>query len=129
LEWRFESAEQIYPSTMHRDLMALLHREGTPDSDFSSAELIYGELISNAIRHAPGGVQVRLDWDGEFPRLSVLDEARYPPPTISLPADPLAESGRGLYIVKRLAKHFALIDAGKAGSEASAILPVKRRVA
>jgi anti-sigma regulatory factor (Ser/Thr protein kinase) len=129
LEWRFESADQIYPSMMHTELMALLRREGAADSDFDSAELIYGELISNLIRHARGRVTVRLDWSGESPALSVCDEARYVAPAIGLPSDPFAESGRGLYIVKTLARDFAMIDGEQTGSSANAILPVKRKSA
>ena len=114
---------------MRRELMTLLHEQGSADSDFDSAELIYGELIGNLIRHARGKVTVGLDWSDEFPMLSVADEQRYVAPIISLPSDPLAESGRGLYIVKSLAKDFALIDGGSSGSAARAILPVKRRPA
>ncbi len=127
VEWRFESAEQIYPSSLRGDIMALLHDRGAPDSDFGSAELIYGELISNVIRHARGKVSVRLDWNDDFPRLCVCDEQHFVAPTVRLPADPFAESGRGLFIVKALAREFTLGDAATAGSEACAILPVKRR--
>ena len=90
LEWRFESAAEIYSSTMHTELMALLRREGAADSDFDAAELIYGELVSNLIRHARGKVTVRLDWSGESPTLSVCDEGHYIAPAISLPSDPFA---------------------------------------
>jgi anti-sigma regulatory factor (Ser/Thr protein kinase) len=129
LEWQFETANEIYPSSLHAEIMALLRREGAADSDFDSAELIYGELISNLIRHARGRVTVRVDWSAEFPTLSVSDEQRYAAPAISLPSDPMAESGRGLFIVKTLAKEFTLRDDGSSGSAACAILPVKRRPA
>ena len=126
MEWRFESAQQIYPSTMREEFMATLHRYGTPDSDFASAELIYGELISNVIRHARGKIRVRLEWSAEFPTLWVHDEERYFAKGFELPSDPLAESGRGLYIVKALAKDFRLTRDGGDGSIAQAILPVRR---
>jgi anti-sigma regulatory factor (Ser/Thr protein kinase) len=127
VEWRFESAGEIYPSSMRSEILALLREHGSPEGDFDSAELIYGELIGNAIRHARGKVVVRLDWTDEFPTLSVCDEERYDPPPICLPGDPWAESGRGLYIVKALAKGFEVKAAESSGSSACAILPVRRR--
>ncbi len=114
---------------MHAEIMGRLHAEGTADSDFDAAELIYGELIGNLIRHAQGCVTIRLDWSDEFPTLSVNDEQRYTAPAISLPRDPLAESGRGLFIIKTLARDFKLVDADGSGSAACAILPVRRRPA
>ncbi len=129
MEWCFESANEIYPSTMRQEVMATLHEQGMPDSDFGSAELIFGELISNVIRHALGSVRVRLDWDGEFPQLSVRDGGLPFNPTFELPKDPLAESGRGLYIVKTLAKEFRLSPDKPEGSVACATLPVRRKPA
>ena len=126
LEWRFKSAEEIYPSAMQTQLMALLRAEGSPDSDFDSAELICVELIGNLIRHARGPVTIRLDWSEEFAKLAVIDEQRFVAPAIGLPADPLAESGRGLFIIKSLAKDLSLLDAGHGGSTTCATLPVKR---
>jgi anti-sigma regulatory factor (Ser/Thr protein kinase) len=127
LEWRFKSAQEIYPRAIQGQLMALLRSEGAPDSDFDSAELICVELIGNLIRHARGGVTISLDWSGEFPKLSVIDdEKRFVPPVIGLPADPLAESGRGLFIIKSLAKDLSLPDTLNAGSATCATLPVRR---
>jgi anti-sigma regulatory factor (Ser/Thr protein kinase) len=127
LEWRFKSAREIYASAMQAKLMELLRRDGSPESDFDAAELICVELIGNLIRHAQGPVTIRLDWSGEFPQLSVSDDAkRYAAPAISLPADPLAESGRGLYIIRALAKDLSLSDGGGTGGTTCATLPVRR---
>lgn len=126
MEWRFDSAEHIYPSSMRQELLAMLHHHGTPDSDFGSAELIFGELISNVIRHARGKVRVTLEWDGEFPTLCVHDEGLPVKEIFELPQDPLAESGRGLYIVKALARDFRLTSVKPNGAMACATLPVRR---
>lgn len=126
MEWRFDRGEEIYASSLRQEVMSALRRGAHADSDFAAAELIYGELIGNAIRHARGKVRVRLDWDGEFPSLWVHDEGeRYASP-IALPADPLAESGRGLYIVKALARDFRVERDESSGSAACAILPIRR---
>jgi anti-sigma regulatory factor (Ser/Thr protein kinase) len=127
LEWRFKSARDIYASAIQAQLMELLRRKGSPDSDFDAAELICVELIGNLIRHAQGPVTIRLDWSGDFAKLSVVDDAKcYVPPPISLPADPLAESGRGLYIIKALARDLSMSGAGDAGGTTCATLPVRR---
>lgn len=127
MEWTFESAADVYASSLRRELMATLHAKGAPESDFAAAELIYGELISNVIRHAHGRVCVRLDWSAEFPTLTVRDEERRFERPICLPTDPLAESGRGLFIVKALARDFSVTADEGPGSVASAILPIRRR--
>jgi anti-sigma regulatory factor (Ser/Thr protein kinase) len=129
MEWRFESATEIYPSTLHTELMNVLHEFGAPDADYDAAELIFGELIGNIIRYASGRVTVTLDWTAEFPTLRVADGDRYAARAIDLPADPFAESGRGLFIVKALAKAFAVDDTSDVGSAACATLPVRRRAA
>ncbi len=129
MKWEFASTDDIYPSGMHAEIMQTLHAEGAADSDFDAAELIYGELIGNLIRHARGNVTIRLDWNDEFPTLSVSDQQRYAVPAIGLPSDPLAESGRGLFIIKTLAREFKLIDSDGCGSAACAILPVRRQPA
>jgi anti-sigma regulatory factor (Ser/Thr protein kinase) len=125
VEWRFKSSEDIYPSSTLAEIMALLRGEGAPNSDFDAAELICVELISNLIRHADGPVTIRLDWTDDFPKLSVGAEGkRFVAPAISLPADPLAESGRGLFIIKALARDLSLPGAG---GVTCATLPVSRR--
>jgi anti-sigma regulatory factor (Ser/Thr protein kinase) len=127
LEWRFESVGEIYPSSTLADIMALLRAQGASDSDFDSAELICVELFSNLIRHARGAVRIELDWSGEFPKLSIIDvQKRSAAAPIRLPADPLAESGRGLFIIKALAKDLRVSSTGGDGSVTCAALPVRR---
>jgi anti-sigma regulatory factor (Ser/Thr protein kinase) len=127
VEWRFKSAQEIYRSAIQGQLMALLRRDGAPDSDFDSAELICVELIGNLMRHARGEVTISLDWSGEFPKLSVIDDQkRDVARAIALPADPLAESGRGLFIIKALAKELSLPGTGGAADRTCATLPVRR---
>lgn len=129
LTWEFESTGDIYPSSMHTEIMSLLRSKGTADSDFDAAELIYGELIGNLIRHASGKVTIQFEWSEDFPTLSVSEEQGYATPAICLPSDPLAESGRGLFIVKALARDFTVMESDGTGGAACAVLPVKRRAA
>jgi anti-sigma regulatory factor (Ser/Thr protein kinase) len=123
VEWRFDSANALDARRLRREFMASLHAHGA--GDFDAAELVCGELVGNAARHAPGRITVSLAWD-DAATLTVHDEGPSFRPSASLPADPLAESGRGLYIVHALALDFHVEDVAHDGSRAIARLPVHR---
>lgn len=73
----------------------------TPDSDRDAAELIFGELVANVARHAPGPLEARLTWDAEAAQLEICDTGQGFNVEIALPAHD-SESHRGLYLVTRL---------------------------
>jgi anti-sigma regulatory factor (Ser/Thr protein kinase) len=100
-----------------------------PASDVDAAELIYGELVANAMRYARGAVEARLELeDHEEPILVVRDHGPglrvYPWPPHR---DPFAESGRGLAIVELLARHVHVAPAEDGGTVVRATLPVTPR--
>ena len=101
----------------------------TPASDVAGAEMIYGELVGNAVRHAAGRVEVRLEvHDGDAPVLTVRDHGpglRCHPWTPR--RDPYAESGRGLGIVEMLARDVAVRRPRDGGTVVRAVLPVTPR--
>jgi PAS domain S-box-containing protein len=77
----------------------------TEDRKFiGKAELIFGELLGNVVRHAPGPVEISVETSEGSITLHVIDSG---PPLSDekrrLPADVLSERGRGLFIVERLA--------------------------
>lgn len=97
-------------------------RRTSPATDADAAELIYGELVTNAVRYAPGEVQVRLEIDHD----SVLIVRDRGPGLPELPAAHrglLAESGRGLAIVSSLASHLQVERRPEGGTEIRAVLP------
>ncbi|MGW5201579.1 ATP-binding protein [Streptomyces spiralis] len=76
--------------------------------------LVTAELCANAVRHGrvPGrDFQVRLtsEASGEL-RLEVSDTRGERRPTVVPPADPVAESGRGLLLVTALADDWGVTD-------------------
>jgi anti-sigma regulatory factor (Ser/Thr protein kinase) len=82
----------------------------TPDADVvAAAELIVGELLSNAARHADGHVCLELSASDGFVNISVHDTS----PTFALeirrPVDEMSESGRGLFIVSKLAERIEVV--------------------
>jgi anti-sigma regulatory factor (Ser/Thr protein kinase) len=69
----------------------------------AAAELIVGELLANAARHADGHVCLELTVNEGFVHLCVHDASPAFAIDIRPPADELSESGRGLYIISKLA--------------------------
>jgi anti-sigma regulatory factor (Ser/Thr protein kinase) len=80
------------------------------DAAFAS-ELIVGELLANTVEHAPGHVELSLDWTGEAPALSVRDR------------------GPGMTSVRASLPLGSVIPVDGGGTELRVVLPLQRRVA
>jgi PAS domain S-box-containing protein len=121
LRWQFDPSDS-QPAHDVRDTLAEALASYGRDVDVPAAELVFGELMANAVRHAPGPVGVELSWDDPVkPVLLVTDggpgctlQTRLPP------AD--AESGRGLYLVSQLAREFTVMKVPGGGACARAVL-------
>jgi anti-sigma regulatory factor (Ser/Thr protein kinase) len=96
------------------------------DSDIYGAELIFGELLGNVARHAPGAIDVRLRWNGPVAILEVADHGPgYSVEDVHLPGD-FAESRRGLFLVSSFGRDLAVrMEAGR--TTTTVTLPVLRR--
>lgn len=102
--WSFSSADAEKARRAREDFVRALKIKGGRDRDYSDAELVFGELVGNVVRHAPGAISVRLDWTGEDAVLTVHDNgAGFNLTENDLPEES-AEGGRGLYIIRALAK-------------------------
>jgi anti-sigma regulatory factor (Ser/Thr protein kinase) len=98
--FRCENASAAPPFRRHfRRVIDVLTAEG---SDRFAAELIFGELVGNVVRHSPGPIEVRLEFSDRTTILSVTDEGEPFDPAAELPEDPWADSGRGLFLVHAL---------------------------
>ncbi len=81
-----------------------LRRIKSDDDFIATAELIFGELLGNVVRHAPGPVEIAIDLHEASMILHVIDSGpRLGVAQPRLPEDMLSERGRGLYIVEQLA--------------------------
>lgn len=81
-----------------------LQSAGCDDDFINKAELIFGELLGNVVRHAPGPVEISVDAGDDEMILHVIDSGPpLVPVTRRLPEDVLSERGRGLFIVEQLA--------------------------
>lgn len=128
MHWRFESADAHEAHHARSELVAHLRERATDDSDIDAAALVYGELVGNVVRHAPGPIAVALEWHAGIAVLRVRDKGPgFDARGIGEP-EPLAESGRGLFIVRTLVPYLR-VSRREPGTEAVAWLPVRRRTA
>jgi hypothetical protein len=106
--WRFSSGDARTAALIRHEIGELLgERTGRPDVGFAG-ELVFGELIANAVRHAPGPVVVRATWDARGGAALTLDDAGagFVPATAC--SKPYAESGRGLELVRAISDQLTI---------------------
>ncbi len=119
--WEFRSDNAEDAMHCRHEFEDVLGRVGR--YDVFSSTLIYGELVSNVIKHAPGPIRVRLRFDHDDAVLTVQDYGVGFVPQITLPADLFAESGRGLCIVQNLSRDLTVEISTNDGTRVSVILP------
>jgi anti-sigma regulatory factor (Ser/Thr protein kinase) len=109
--------------------MSFLRKACNGQSDFGGAEIIFGELVANVVRHAPGPIQItaRSDSRGSV-TLNVFDTGPAFKIAPALPASLSSESGRGLYVISQLCAHLSSIRT-EIGNKVSVVLPVLAGVA
>mgnify|MGYP001185099983 CR=1 FL=1 len=130
MRWSFESQDANRAYGARSDLVAYLESRANHDSDVPAAALIFGELVGNVVRHAPGPISIHLHWENGFAVLTVRDQGPgYEWSGRRQLPDVLAESGRGLYIVQTVARSLEVRRLPHRGTEAIALLPVSLRPA
>ncbi len=132
MEWALEPADTAAVPRLRQQIMRLLTRQAEPDADLAASEVVVAELLSNALAHTTGKAWVSLRWDGAHPLLSVADLGPGFPVeddaglVARLPEDPLADGGRGLYLVAHLALDVAVTNRSTGGSVVSVTLDLTR---
>jgi anti-sigma regulatory factor (Ser/Thr protein kinase) len=94
------------------------------DTASYDAALIFGELVSNAVRCARSSVSVEVIEDG-WAELHVIDDGDcFDRAGRIVPAPVSAYGGRGLYIVNLLARTLD-VSVGERRCEVTAVLPIR----
>lgn len=124
--WTFDSADAETASTARHEFVHALEEAGVCSSDLYAAELVFGELIGNVFRYAPGTIEVVLDSSVGCPVLHVLDRGPGFVFAPRLPTDLLSERGRGLFVVWSLSEDLNVTKRFDGGSHARAVLNVRR---
>jgi serine phosphatase RsbU (regulator of sigma subunit) len=126
--WRFDVGDSTAAYAIKRDLFAALGAVIDEDrSDLQASELIFGELIGNALRYAPGSLSIALSVDDARAHLHLIDEGpgfEYDP---HLPDNVMSESGRGLFLVSTLAEDVTVRRLPLSGGYIKVTLPVRLR--
>jgi anti-sigma regulatory factor (Ser/Thr protein kinase) len=124
--WRFLSDDAVAARRTRGEFAEVLRTTGVAAENCYTAELIFGELIGNVVRYAPGPVDVELDLSGANPVLHVLDRGNGFALSPKLPKDLLSERGRGLFLIWSLAIDFNVTYRRGGGAHARAVLAMPR---
>lgn len=123
--WRFHASDARAAHVARLEVAEYLQRMcGNTDETFAS-ELIVGELLANTVAHAPGLVEMTIEFGGDRPVLVVRDSG----PGLgelrsTLPEDPFDERSRGLFLVHALSAGVSVVRAAMGGAELRVILPL-----
>jgi signal transduction histidine kinase/serine phosphatase RsbU (regulator of sigma subunit) len=124
--WKFEADNAIAAQRARREFGDALRERGASFEDIYTAEVVFGELVGNVVRYAPGMAEVTVDWSGPLPVLHVVDDGPGFRHHAFLPNDIYAESGRGLYLITMLTEDFHVTKRPERGSHARAVLSLDR---
>jgi len=125
--WAFHSSDPYSAHSSRHELMSFIRRLATSNDDLFSVELIFGEILANTVKHAPGLVSVDIDWGGAHPLVTIVDSGpgllRFAP---MLPHNRLSENGRGLFLIKTLAQDVRVESTPSYGTKMTMTLPIRR---
>jgi anti-sigma regulatory factor (Ser/Thr protein kinase) len=122
--WNIDLPDARFAPQRRPEFVAYLQANGRSEDDYAAAELIYGELVGNAYLHAPGTLEVTVEWSSGHATLHVTDEGLPLCLADTALPDPYSECGRGLAIVKTLAGDVHTTPYPGFGKTVSAPLPV-----
>ncbi len=127
IEWQFRADDALDALRMRAAVHAFLDAEADEASDISGAVLVFGELVANVVRHAPGAISVRIEWPAAGPAMLYVDDWGPGVRSATKSDDPMRESGRGMQIVRAIAREVRIVSAPIGGTHVTAELPVDRR--
>jgi len=111
LEWQLTRGDQEGAQVARREFGDEFARKYETEQDRPGAELVFGELVGNAVEHAKAVVTVTAVLDG-VTMLTVRDDgAGFRWDSARTPA-PNAERGRGLYIASIVAQELTVQRVG-----------------
>jgi PAS domain S-box-containing protein len=126
--WRFHASDARAAHVARLEVASYLQRVcGETEETFASV-LIVGELLANTVAHAPGLVELTVEFDGDRSVLIVRDSG----PGLealrtSLPDDPFDEGSRGLFLVHAMSGGVSVVPSESGGAELRVLLPLRAR--
>lgn len=124
--WSFRSDDAASAQPARASFLAYVAARGMATQAAGIAELVFGELVGNVVRHAPGPIEIDLQWDERRPLLRVRDRGPgFALAEANLPSDVMSESGRGLFLVRAFAADPIVVPRPDGGTEVVITLPLE----
>jgi anti-sigma regulatory factor (Ser/Thr protein kinase) len=123
VEWSFDPRWEDAAERVRTEIRHAFEAHERADA-ILRLDMIYAELVSNAIRFAPGTIEIAIecrDSGGEI-TLHVLDRGPGYQLNPHLPSDIFSECGRGLFIIAEFADAFMVEERRGGGSHARIVL-------
>ncbi len=122
-QWFLDGAEARDGMRFRHAFRDYLEAYGHPASDFDAAEAVYGELVGNCVRHAPGPIRIEFRWaDSTLVVVDTCDRLRTWPFS---PGDTSEEcTHHSFAIVSALTGRVLVTRGAGGGTRASVVLPV-----
>ncbi len=116
--WRFATDSAAAAHHARDAFTRYLADRGLTSEEVFAAETVFGELVGNVVRHAPGPIEIDVAWSGNDPTLFVRDRgAGFSPSEAGATPDLFAESGRGLFMIRMFAHELIVLTRAGGGSE------------
>jgi PAS domain S-box-containing protein len=125
VRWTIDARDAARTGAARRELMGRLGERTASAEALDACELILAELVGNVVRHTPGPAELVLDLSLRYAVLHVVDHGSGFRHIARLPADPMSELGRGLFLINALARDFTVMAHAGGGSHAIVTLPVR----
>ena len=115
-EWHFVSGDARTGGLIRRQVGELVGAWTASDDAGFGSQLAFGELIANVVRHAPGPVRVLASTDGDRFATLVVEDNGAGFNLAERGADPYAENGRGLSLVRAVSDGVAIESTPRGGT-------------
>jgi serine phosphatase RsbU (regulator of sigma subunit)/anti-sigma regulatory factor (Ser/Thr protein kinase)/CHASE3 domain sensor protein len=123
--WNFDARREDAARRVKSEFMSRLALLGPRAPDPAVAQIIFGELLSNAVQHAPGPVRLELAVRDGRVVLAIEDQNPAFPQNGSLHPQPPqwdAERGRGLFLISTLCPEIRIVPT-REGKVTTVVLP------
>lgn len=120
--WRFDPMWSDAAQRVRTEIVQELRLANFAPERLTDFEVIFSELMSNVLRHAPGTVEVLLERHATQFVFHVLDKGDGFLFIPKLPSDLFSEYGRGLFLIAHLSTDFSVERRPGGGSHARVVL-------
>src|SRR5579863_10607640 len=115
--WRYETEDASSALRAKNGFLATVRQHAGWNIDENAAAIVFTELVTNVVCHAPGPVRVTLECVGQGILLTVADNGPGFEFAPKLPADGCSENGRGLFVVSRYATDIGVSRSAAGGNK------------